>query len=1001
MLCVFVAAVLPSPSRAWPLGIAVLSGCIGILLASRADRAAPLLLHRGVGSASAAPRPHSTSRAAAALAALAALVATALPTAAAVTQTAALLAFKNSLTAGQAAVADWTGTVCTGVAWSGVECIGTDVVALDKASASLAGPLAPEFSALTAMTKVSLHTNALTGTIPAQLSTMVGMAYLYLYYNALTGTFPAQLSTWTGMLGIAIGGPGNSFAGTIPAQLSTWTGMSSMHFDTNAFTGTIPAQLSTMTGLGDLRLDQNNLVGSIPTEFSVMTVMTSANFKVYHNVHLCGTLTATNAPADATGTALGPACSSQLLQTVALMAFRDRLTAGQAAVSTWNMADDNPVCTTGGAAWAGVTCSGTNVVAVARTSASLAGPLAQEFSALTALSQLDLGNNALTGTLPLQFSFLTSLVELRLGNNALTGTVPPQLSELTSISRLKLTENKLIGSIPLQLTALTALTPDNFLVATISDLCGTYFGANAPANISGTALGYSCSGDRKDTVALMSFRDRLTAGQSLLSTWNMASGDLACTYGSSSGGSTWSGVECDFADDPMKLELDATGLNLGVKVPGSAMEGLSSLSWLSHLKIKDIQLTGTIPPQISTLYRLTYFGLIGDSVTSGLMKLTGTIPPQLSKLTKAKVLSLTNWALTGTIPPQLSTLQWYLSELNLSSNALTGTIPSQISTMKAITYLWLRMNKLVGSIPSEFAYQILTTGVVAGLNQLTTNNFNVDQNVNLCGTYTTPAPTSIAGTALGNACSSQLLQTVALMTFRDRLTAGQAAVSTWNMSSGNPMCGGTAWTGVECSGTNVVALDRKSLGLAGPLAPEFSALTALTVLALSENALTGTIPAQLSTLASLTSLSLWSNALAGTIPAQLSTLASLKWLGLLANALTGTIPAQLSTITSLKFLGFNLNALTGTIPAQLSTLASLTSLTLHTNALTGTIPAQLSTLASLTSLALYNNKLVGSIPAEFSVLSALGNFRVETNAHLCGTYTATNAPADTTGTALG
>ena len=65
-----------------------------------------------------------------------------------------------------------------------------------------------------------------------------------------------------------------------------------------------------------------------------------ANFQVFTNTHLCGTYTATNAPADTTGTALGTACSSQVLQTVALIAFRDRLTAGQAAVSTWNMANN-------------------------------------------------------------------------------------------------------------------------------------------------------------------------------------------------------------------------------------------------------------------------------------------------------------------------------------------------------------------------------------------------------------------------------------------------------------------------------------------------------------------------------------------------------------------------------------------------------------------------------------------------------------------------------------
>ena len=64
-----------------------------------------------------------------------------------------------------------------------------------------------------------------------------------------------------------------------------------------------------------------------------------AEFKVFTNTHLCGTTTA-KAPSGGYYTALGSACSSQRLQTVALMAFRDRLTAGQASVSTWNMANN-------------------------------------------------------------------------------------------------------------------------------------------------------------------------------------------------------------------------------------------------------------------------------------------------------------------------------------------------------------------------------------------------------------------------------------------------------------------------------------------------------------------------------------------------------------------------------------------------------------------------------------------------------------------------------------
>ena len=67
-------------------------------------------------------------------------------------------------------------------------------------------------------------------------------------------------------------------------------------------------------------------------------------------------------------------------------------------------------------------------------------------------------------------------------------------------------------------------------------------------------------------------------------------------------------------------------------------------------------------------------------------------------------------------------------------------------------------------------------------------DFSIEGNADICGTWAYHLHYGgAAGTALGSACSSQRLQTVALMAFRDGLTAGQAAVSTWNMASNNPV----------------------------------------------------------------------------------------------------------------------------------------------------------------------------------------------------------------------
>mmetsp|Transcript_37965 Transcript_37965/g.119817 ORF Transcript_37965/g.119817 Transcript_37965/m.119817 type:complete len:333 (+) Transcript_37965:465-1463(+) len=291
--------------------------------------------------------------------------------------------------------------------------------------------------------------------------------------------------------------------------------------------------------------------------------------------------------------------------------------------------------------------------------------------------------------------------------------------------------------------------------------------------------------------------------------------------------------------------------------------------------------------------------------------LAGPLSPELGELTAMTIMDLNNNALTGTVPPQLSMLA-SMAHLNLGQNELTGTVPAHLSAMASISYLRLDFNTLVGSIPAEFST----------LAALSLSDYRVHNNTHLCGNVT-KAPSSTTGTALGSACSSQLLQTVALLAFRDRLVVGKQYITSWNMASGIPVCGGTEWIGVTCEGTNVRYLVKGSSSLAGSLVPEFSALTYMDRLDLRANRLTGTIPALLSTLASLSILYLDRNLLAGTIPAQLSTLASLTLVELNSNALTGSIPPQLSKLTRMATLRLDSNALTGKIPAQLNMMVPL------------------------------------------------------------------------------
>ncbi len=62
----------------------------------------------------------------------------------------------------------------------------------------------------------------------------------------------------------------------------------------------------------------------------------------------------------------------------------------------------------------------------------------------------------LSGTLPESLSVLTALTRLQLSNNALTGSIPS--GSMPALKALLLANNELSGSVPESLQNLTALT---------------------------------------------------------------------------------------------------------------------------------------------------------------------------------------------------------------------------------------------------------------------------------------------------------------------------------------------------------------------------------------------------------------------------------------------------------------------------------------------------------------------------------------------------------------
>ena len=69
-------------------------------------------------------------------------------------------------------------------------------------------------------------------------------------------------------------------------------------------------------------------------------------------------------------------------------------------------------------------------------------------------------------------------------------------------------------------------------------------------------------------------------------------------------------------------------------------------------------------------------------------------------ITNTTTLDLSNSGLTGTIPPEIANLN-KLTHLDLSGNQLSGSLPSEMADMTNLNYLDLSNNQLSGAIPQS------------------------------------------------------------------------------------------------------------------------------------------------------------------------------------------------------------------------------------------------------------------------------------------------------------
>lgn len=177
------------------------------------------------------------------------------------------------------------------------------------------------------------------------------------------------------------------------------------------------------------------------------------------------------------------------------------------------------------------------------------------------------------------------------------------------------------------------------------------------------------------------------------------------------------------------------GANSSLGWPASAASGVNPCSWarvlcntgglVTDLRLTSLNLSGTLPPDVSVLKSLTSLQLTSNLVS-------GTLPRTIGALTALQSLVLRANAMSGRLDALSSLeriglivadgnsfvgdLSWTtnltsLKSLNLASNQLSGPVLDGLARLTALTFLRLSYNKFTGSIPASL-------GALASLSQL-------------------------------------------------------------------------------------------------------------------------------------------------------------------------------------------------------------------------------------------------------------------------------------------
>lgn len=326
--------------------------------------------------------------------------------------------------------------------------------------------------------------------------------------------------------------------------------------------------------------------------------------------------------------------------------------------------------------------------------------------------------------------------------------------------------------------------------------------------------------------------------------------------------------------------------------------------------------------------------------------LNGSIPSTLKYATQLNYLSINDNHLSGSIPSVFGYLK-NLSYVDLSSNALTNTFPatSLLQANQSLEYLYLFLNRMNGSIPSDFLI------IMQNLKE-----FSVRLN-EMTGLLPFPP-----------------LQKGEEESFHCQDYADQYALQVFSVSN-NYFKGSISNT--VCMFTSLYYFDVEVNDLTGTLPNTLCRnMSSLITLTASGNLFHGTLPNDMFvTMEALQTVDLGYNNFNGTLPSALSKNGGfpLIFLDLSQNNFQGSIPQAFYQFTAITSLSLRSTQLMGNLSQDIKEWRVLDRLDISLNAFTGSLPSAFCELLRLQTVLIDNNLFTGPLLSCLSTMPLLGD----------------------------